>query len=958
MTGIRRSPTPPGLALLGLLLGLGAASCKGAPEPEPPCTEDAHCREGERCTTEGQCVVGAECVRDEDCTAEDPRKLCNLTAFTCDFRDGFGDECDATRPCPFGEFCSTLLGRCLDAASARDCVRRSQCPANQICDREANKCIPDVGCWGDEFCEAGELCDLVNRTCRTLAIECTSCALTGSCDSGSSLCFVDTKECLAPGQEPACRSGESCDPLGRCVQCTNSSQCGPGLFCNVALGRCESNIQCVNDESECPTSSEVTCVTCRLPETCDARTRRCQAPPEICTSDLDCPNDRYCDLSLETPICTNRVPDCLNDLFDEPRNDTFQTAALLEASRGPLFDELKLCPGDQDWYRLDVAAGTYLTIDARFRHVDGDVELQLYLADGRTLVRESRSTTDNERVTLDVGTDLTLYLRVFLGRPTIRAVPYRLIVARDPGELCMDDGAEPNDTRDQASPLVSDVPFEGRICPADPDWFVLRNVSPGTRIDVSLRFTHSLGDLDLELYRADSPVPLLSAASLDDDERLGYDASYGGDYFIRVVGKRADTNVYTLRAELREGAVAACLDDPLEPNQGPATATSSSAIPRPTANLSICAGDEDWFRVHLEAGHALRAEIGFDPSADLDLRLYPSTVTDPRGTPLAVSDGISSREYVAYRARQAQDVLLRVHGHNPRQVSPYELRLDVDPPFFCQPDRFDAQGRGNDRNSAVPSPFPPFRVDDLTICSGDEDWYQIFIEGGFVNVLRLNYIVNDAELDYTLHDFNGNLLFSTAQLPRGESSKEVLINVPGAGFGILYVRVFSSSGFESRYNLTLDLTPMYDCWPDFAEPNDVQPMASAVTSSTISPVLVQNLTLCATVRNASTGFGDQDWFILRPPAVGARIEATIDFPQGDLSLELFSPDGQTRACANSGQDRCFSDGFDLTETVSFTAATTDAYFLKVSSVYSSPQVFVRPPDADTPYNLRVTYTLP
>src|SRR5687768_1848797 len=211
------------------------SSCGGCKDPDqtPTCTTDTDCRMGERCTMDGKCVVGAECVNDQECVANDPRKQCNLETFACELREGFGDECDAARPCPFGKFCSTLLGLCLDSGTSRDCTRRAQCPTNQICDRAANKCIPDPGCYGDQFCETGELCDLVTHDCRTLAVECTSCILTGTCEGGL-LCFVDTKECLASAQDAACGEGETCDPLGRCVQCTNSDQCGPGLFCNVA----------------------------------------------------------------------------------------------------------------------------------------------------------------------------------------------------------------------------------------------------------------------------------------------------------------------------------------------------------------------------------------------------------------------------------------------------------------------------------------------------------------------------------------------------------------------------------------------------------------------------------------------------------------------------------------------------------------------------------------------------
>lgn len=953
--------------LVSLLLVL-AGACKCGDDPQTAaCTTDAECREGERCIPSGMCVVGAECVTDEECSADDPRTFCNLdepaegeegpAPFTCAFIDGFADDCDATRPCPFGEFCSTLLGRCLVSANSQDCVRRAQCPADQICDRQANKCIPDLGCYGDEFCEDGELCDLVNRTCRAIAVECTSCAFDGMC-SGNDLCFADTKECVLSIDDRACNDGETCDVLGRCVQCTSSAECGPGLFCNVSLGRCESNVQCVNDPSECPSTSEVTCVECVAPEICDARTRRCQAPPMICEDDVDCPGDQFCDTTLDPPICTNRIPECLDDLIDEDTpNDTIATAALLAEAAGPLYDELRACPGDADWYRLDVTAGTFLTIDARFEHAIGDIELQLLLEDGRTVLDQSRSTTNNERVELEVGTNLTVYLRVFLGTPTIRSVPYRLIVARDPGRLCADDDAEPSDARNEAFPLVNDMPFEGRICTGDPDWFVVRNVPAGSRITSRLTFVDNLGDLDLELYRSNATTPTRVAASTNDDELLVFDAPYGGDYFLRVLGKGPDTNVYTLRVEIREGMGGACLDDPWEPNDTPQTAAPMSTLgPLPTTEPTLCGGDEDWYVVPLQIGDSLRAEIGFDPSADLDMKLFLPGQTDPNASPLRQSVGFTGREHIGFRNFvEAGDYLLRVYGARPASAAAYELDLAVEPFTICEPDFVDAQGRGNTAADPFSLGLPPTRIDDLTLCDPDTDFYRIFLQGGFVNVLRLNFIPDDALLEMELKDVQGNTIFSSfpplGGAPNPAGFREVFINVPGQGFAALTMRVGKSQGGTSAYNITLDLQPTFLCLADIAEPNDVRSMASLVASSSVAPVRIEDLTMC-------TGNRDEDWYVLNPPEVGARIDASIAFDSGDMLLELFSPNGGPRACVNVGPNRCYSDGNTLSERITFTATTTAPYLLRASSVYSSPAAGIRPADADTPYDLSVTYTLP
>lgn len=936
-----------------LLLALAAACADDPVPPGPACERREDCPSGQICAPDETCRA-AECGVDDDCIAVDPKKVCELSTLTCVYKAGFADDCDAARPCPFGEFCSTLLGSCLTSSTAADCTRRGQCPAGQTCDRDANKCIPDPGCYGDEFCEGGEICDLVNHECTQVSVQCTRCAADNTCGTGAQ-CDQAKRECVVVGEEAACRTGEFCDPLRRCVQCINDDQCGPGTFCNASLGRCESNVQCVDDPSECPANQNVSCVTCVAPQICDIRTRQCQAPPTVCENDIDCPGEQFCDTNFDPPVCAPRVPDCLDDLL-EP-NPSASTARRLDDAESR-FAELKICPANLDWYRLDVEAGTYLTVDVRFRHAEGDLEAQLFLADGVTLVDESRSTNDNERVELAVGTRTTLLLKVFLAVPAVNPTPYELVVARDPIEACPDDGHEEDDDLAAARTLESDTPYEGRICTADPDWFVLRDVPASSRITAHLDVRARLGDLDLELWRGNSTRPLLRAASTSDGEDLSYDASFAGDYYLRVVGKRADGNVYTLRAEVRDQAGLVCRDDGFEPNQGPTEATRApdTTMTPDLDQLSICEGDEDWYVVNLGPGEGLLADIGFDPVVDLELKLYAPGAMAGGSAPIAQSSARFGREHVGWRAATAGDYYVRVHTVEAGATTPYSMHLERLPPLVCLDDFVDAQGLGDTQLDAYPLDVPPTRIDGLTLCAGDSDWYQLVLVGGFTNVIRLHYIESDATLDALIYDGAGAQLVGTAG---GGSAKEIAVNVEGAGgIAVAFLEVRRSLGFESAYDLTIDLTTLDACLDDAEEPNDLLTSVSRVASSSVSPVIVDALTLCTSAISLETGEGDQDWYEINPPAVGARITARTVAPDGDLFLELLSPGGARRACINAGPNRCYSDGNDEEELVTFTATTTNPYYLRVGSVYSSAQAPVRPLDADTKYRLEIEYSGP
>lgn len=949
MTAPSSVRSPPWCLLLAL--ALGGWACGDDETPPVPCTSSDDCPEGEKCTPDGRCLPGLECTTEVECSSRDPRLACDLESFACVFRPPFGDECDAERPCAFGQFCSQLLGRCLDSAGARDCARRAQCPAGQLCDRGANKCIQSPGCYGDAFCEEGELCDLVSRNCVQLTGECEPCTSANRCEDGGLLCSTATRECLAGGQAPACRTGEFCDVLGRCVQCSSNDDCGAGLFCNLSLGRCESNVRCVDELSECPSTGGVRCVVCQAPEICDPRTLQCQAPPTECETDLDCAERDFCDLSLPVPVCARRVPDCLNDLL-EP-NDAPNLAPLLPAETA-LFDELKVCPGDVDWYRLDLSAGTYLTVDARFRHADGDLELQLFLADGVTLLDESRSVTDNERVEFEAGTDLTVLVRVFLAVPARAPPTYRLVVAREAGRLCEDDAHEENDVLAAASLIRSDVPVEGRVCSGDPDWFVLRNLELGQTVEVELDFRHALGDLDLELHRAGSSRPLLRSASVTDGETLRFVTSFAGDHYLRVYGQRGDSNVYTLRATVRDEGGPVCQDDPLEPNDALDSATASADVAPGPAALSLCGGDQDLFRVPLAIGETLRAEIGFSPSADLELELYAPNGAPESANPIRVSVGVSPREFLAYRAPRAGDYHLRVRGRDANQVSSYELRLDHQVFGACEDDVYDAADRGDTAADAVGLGFAPLREDNLTACGLDQDYFRLTMEAGRRHILRIHYVDALTTLDLALLDELGNVLAQTAGA--GFDSKEIAVSVGGTGFAFGVLRVQNTGiGAGTPYSIVTDVAPLYDCVADRFEVNDALGLASAaVATPTVTPYLLDGLTLCALAPGLA---GDEDWFQLDVP-VGGTVVAEIEHEQGDLFLEILDPTGTQRACLNGGGQRCFSDGPNLNEAVRFTAAAPGPYFLRVGSIYSSPSIPNPPADADTPYGLSVRYELP
>ena len=163
---------------------------------------------------------------------------------------------------------------------------------------------------------------------------------------------------------------------------------------------------------------------------------------------------------------------------------------------------------------------------------------------------------------------------------------------------------------------------------------------------------------------------------------------------------------------------------------------------------------------------------------------------------------------------------------------------------------------------------------------------------------------------------------------------------------------------ETPYSIVVDSEPLTPCFVDVNEPNDTLEMATVATSSLTPPNFdATGLQLCVNTASAMTGRGDRDYFsIVAEP--GHTISATLTHTSGDLSLELLSPPGDNRACINFRDNRCYSDGAGLTETITFTATTSRPYYLLVDSIFSDPLIQQRPSGADTAYDLSISVTPP
>jgi hypothetical protein len=228
-------------------------------------------------------------------------------------------ECRSEADCQ-GERSWCARGACVQCLVDADCPRATPACAGNVC----------VQCSTEDHCAANQRCNTVLETCALACSEPSDCAGQAAVQCSNELdlcveCLADADctprapECSPGGLCVQCVSGAfcpenrpACEPsTQRCVECTDSSQCG-GLVCDVRDARC---VECLRDADCAPLG------------TCDPGSRRCRVPCGVraecepkkpicddasglcieCTTDVDCldPNRRACTPERQCAECTS-----------------------------------------------------------------------------------------------------------------------------------------------------------------------------------------------------------------------------------------------------------------------------------------------------------------------------------------------------------------------------------------------------------------------------------------------------------------------------------------------------------------------------------------------------------------------------------------------------------------------------------------------------------------------------
>jgi hypothetical protein len=219
---------------------------------------------------------------------------------------------------------------------------------------------------------------------------------------------------------------------------------------------------------------------------------------------------------------------------------------------------------------------------------------------------------------------------------------------------CTDDTFEDNDTSATARAVTADVYTGLMICPRDEDFYAI-NITQPSNINVVIDgWDASTVDIDLQLRRPDGSI-MDTSASLDASEEVEGCGSASGNYIVRVYGIIDDSGPYSMLVDVSAGTC--CTNDGYEPND---SATAARTITDPSSPVSgtICPSDNDWFKVHANAGQKLIADLTMT-GGDLDLELYDTDGL--RRVAYSMNTG-TTPEHAEYDITVSGDYYVRVKG--------------------------------------------------------------------------------------------------------------------------------------------------------------------------------------------------------------------------------------------------------------------------------------------------------
>lgn len=315
-------------------------------------------------------------------------------------------------------------------------------------------------------------------------------------------------------------------------------------------------------------------------------------------------------------------------------NDTPAKAVLVGEGE---FNDLTVCPGDQDYFRLEIPSGTTLSALVDHSVAQGDLDLFLLGSDGNTVLSQAQTSTDDEVLSSSIPQGGTHYLRVqgFNGS----AAGYNLVVTYDKqSEVCLEDSFAPNQYEDEAVMTPASKYGQLTACPGKSDWFAI-GLNGGETLQVEV----SASSLSVKIVDGASGNTLCNGSGSGSGTKATCSVPGPGTYKFQVANPSGLAVTYDLTVTVTED-MSVCHDDRFEENDTPGGA--AEVMHSVVTQLKACGADEDWFHFQGYPQEYVFSGLYFaNPASIADVTLYNDTGT----TVLAMSNTSAGQPFLEYQ---------------------------------------------------------------------------------------------------------------------------------------------------------------------------------------------------------------------------------------------------------------------------------------------------------------------
>ena len=607
---------------------------------ERDCGSRLDCPQGKGCDP-----IHLKCIEEAPCTLVDdyPEVACDERTETCNTDLGVCvTEC--VNQCETDDDCAEPL-RCNGSCACVTCLNNDDCGAGLFCNIRAGRCQSVNLCFTDSDCDAPLICDPLTALCQVAPPPCENdfdCPI-------AEICNLETARCELPG--------------GVCIDDRFEDADTPANAETVAIVVDDLQGKLLDDLVLCPGDDDVylvdllagdvlrVVVTERadpdlvgfaratvwlLDSDAETSVGFAQTAPRgdgtiVYTAQVDevvyvRVSAIFAQTFYDMTLTKTRGDTCQPDFFEGAGNDTPATATPPELAIEGVVLAAELCPGDVDYYAIDVSQDEALTATLSFDPSAADFDVA-FVDLNDVVTEEAAGAAEPEVLHQRFLDDARVFVRVrAFGNSAGR---YQLVLNREPPFVCSDalepDDATPrvitvpNTTASGQAPLVQQRALCGNGALSDVDrWSI--DVEDFERLVITARPADD--DLRVVLTVEDEAgVVLKRSATGPGPSALGFDATASGPLFVRAAGAFGQIGNYTISLSTENQTD--CSPDGLEPNDTVAGRVALVADGTSTATAaSVCESDEDYYAVDGLAGRRIIIDLTFlHGDADLDLQL-------------------------------------------------------------------------------------------------------------------------------------------------------------------------------------------------------------------------------------------------------------------------------------------------------------------------------------------------